>query len=160
MTQQLDACCHADVNLVESITDTVIKLSFATTSEDIADVVKSAARSIARAEGAAFIFNDGSNCFYADEDAISPLWKGKRFSKESCISGYCMTNKRQEAIVDIYLDERIPHDLYRPTFVKSLLMTPVRKEDPIAAIGVYWAHNHQVSDEQAAMIQALADVTA
>lgn len=160
MTQQLDVCCQADVNLVESITDTVIKLSFATTSEDIADLVKSAARSIAGAEGAAFIFSDGSDCFYADEDAISPLWKGKRFPKESCISGYCMTQKKQEAIVDIYLDERIPHDLYRPTFVKSLLMTPVRKEAPIAAIGVYWAHNHQVSDEQSAMIQALADVTA
>jgi len=40
-------------------------------------------------------------------------------------------------IPDVYLDERIPHDAYRPTFVKSLVMTPIGKEEPIGAIGCY-----------------------
>ena len=40
-----------------------------------------------------------------------------------------------------------PLDAYRPTFVKSLVMTPVRLEDPVAAIGAYWATAHPPSPE-------------
>ncbi len=126
----------------------------------MAGVIKTAARKLACADGAAFVFSENELCYYADEDAISALWKGKRFRKEECISGWCMLNKSQVAISDIYLDERIPHEAYRPTFVKSLLMTPVRRNEPLAAIGTYWAHNHEVTSEQQRILQALADVTA
>jgi hypothetical protein len=63
-----------------------------------------------------------------------------------------MLNGQTVVIPDIYLDDRIPHDAYRPTFVKSLVMTPVRMEDPIAAIGAYWARTTAVAgrDRQAA----------
>ncbi len=50
-----------------------------------------------------------------------------------------MLNRQIAVIPDIYLDPRIPHEAYRPTFVKSLVMVPVREADPIAAIGAYWA---------------------
>jgi two-component sensor histidine kinase len=63
-------------------------------------------------------------------------------------------------IPDIYLDDRIPHDAYRPTFVKSLIMTPVRPDDPIAAIGAYWAENHQPSPDVVAKLQVMARATA
>jgi hypothetical protein len=36
---------------------------------------------------------------------------------------------RAVAIEDIYLDDRIPHEAYRPTFVKSLAMLPIRQLD-------------------------------
>ena len=48
-----------------------------------------------------------------------------------------MEHGRTVAIPDIYEDERIPHDAYRPTFVKSLAMVPVRQEEPIAALGAF-----------------------
>jgi len=30
--------------------------------------------------------------FYADEDAIGPLWKGQRFPMDHCISGWAMVH--------------------------------------------------------------------
>ena len=63
-------------------------------------------------------------------------------------------------IPDIYSDDRIPHDAYRPTFVKSLMMVPVRREDPIAAIGAYWAAYHVATPMEIGVLQSLADAAA
>jgi hypothetical protein len=56
-----------------------------------------------------------------------------------------MMQGRSVAIRNIYDDDRIPPDAYRATFVKSLAMVPVRKEDPIAAMGAYWADERDVT---------------
>jgi putative nucleotidyltransferase with HDIG domain len=106
------------------------------------------------------VLRDGDFCFYADEDAISPLWKGQRFPMGTCISGWAMKNRLPVAIEDIYSDRRIPHDTYRPTFVKSLAMVPIRTLDPVGAIGNYWAESHQPTKDELELLQALADTTA
>lgn len=54
----------------------------------------------------------------------------------------------------------MPHAAYRPTFVKSLAMMPVRDRDPIAAIGVYWATKHQATDIELRVLKVLADASA
>jgi GAF domain-containing protein len=92
--------------------------------------------------------------------AIEPLWKGQRFRLERCISGWAMRNRRSVAIEDIYVDDRIPHDAYRPTFVKSLAMVPIRKLDPVGAIGNYWATSRRPTEGEVTLLQALADSTA
>ena len=80
-------------------------------------------------------------------------------SKPAFPAGRCST--RQHVVVpDIYADERIPHDAYRPTFVKSLVMVPVRREDPIAAIGAYWADYHAATPAEIGVLQSLADAAA
>ena len=144
------------ITLVELIED----LSSARTVEQIADVVRSAARRITGADGVAFILRDGDNCFYLDEDAIGPLWKGRRFPMSACISGWAMLNRQVAVIPDIYQDDRIPHDAYRPTFVKSLVMTPVRPNDPIAAIGAYWAQARRPTDDEVRKLEIMARATA
>jgi hypothetical protein len=63
-------------------------------------------------------------------------------------------------IEDIYVDDRIPHDAYRPTFVRSLTMVPIRRVDPIGAIGNYWRSHHRASPEEVELLRALADATA
>ena len=60
---------------------------------------------------------------------------------------------------DFYKDERVPIDAYESTFVRSLAMTPIRKENPIGAIGTYWRETHRPTPEQLEMLQALADTT-
>jgi diguanylate cyclase (GGDEF)-like protein len=138
----------------------VQELSLARCVEDVQGVVRVAARNLAAADGATFVLRDGDRCFYADEYAIAPLWKGERFPLEACISGWAMLNRQSVAIEDIYADERIPHDAYRPTFVKSLCMVPIRRVDPLGAIGLYWASHHSPSEREIALAQALADSTA
>lgn len=141
------------------LVDAVKQLSLARSVDRIVEIVRHAARQINQADGATFVLRDGDLCHYIDEDAISPLWKGLKFPLETCISGWAMLNREAAVVSDIYVDPRIPHDAYRPTFVKSLVMVPIRGEAPIGAIGNYWAKEHQATPDEVELIQALADST-
>ena len=145
---------------MEQLVEVVQQLSLARNLETIMEIVRHAARSITGADGATFVLRDGDKCFYAEEDAISPLWKGQRFPMKACISGWVMLNRQAAVIEDIYADSRIPADAYRPTFVKSLAMVPIRTIDPVGAIGNYWASRRLPTPEQVKLLQALADTTA
>ncbi len=145
---------------LEVLLGAVSELSFAQHLEDVQRIVRERARQLLRSDGATFILRDVDTCFYADENAISPLWKGQRFPLEHCISGWSMINRRAAAIEDIYVDPRIPHQAYRPTFVRSLVMVPVRRQDPIAAIGFYWSEHHRATEQEISLAQALADSVA
>jgi diguanylate cyclase (GGDEF)-like protein len=148
------------VGAMEHLVDVVQSLSMAHDLQSIMDIMRHAARELTGADGATFVLRDDGKCFYAEEDAIAPLWKGLRFPMETCISGWAMMNRQSAVIPDIYVDSRIPADAYRPTFVKSLAMVPIRTRDPIGAIGNYWAEMRQPTPEQMKVLQTLADVTA
>jgi len=137
----------------------VEELSLARDLESIMTIVRRAARELTGADGATFVLKDGEFCYYADENAIAPLWKGQRFPLKICISGWAMLNRQPAVIEDIYADPRIPVDAYRPTFVKSLAMVPIRTEEPIGAIGNYWAKQRMPSKEEIELLQALANTT-
>src|SRR5690348_5071951 len=132
------------------------RLATAATLDEIMDVVRSSARAISGADGVTFVLREGSSYYYADENGISPLWKGQRFPMTLCISGWCMMSAKTAAIADVFADERIPHDVYRQTYVKSLVMTPVSKREPVAAIGLYWSEHRTFSDRDIATAEALA----
>lgn len=138
----------------------VQELSLARNLDAVMAVVRRAARELTGADGATFVLGDGDKCFYADEDAIEPLWKGQRFPMSACISGWTMLNRQSVVIEDIYADSRIPADAYRPTFVKSLVMVPIRPQAPIGAIGNYWARPHLATADEIDLLNALANTTA
>jgi len=145
-------------------TDTFVagirRLSRAGSLQEVMATATQAARSLLGADGITFVLREEDRCHYADEDAISPLWKGKRFPIDACISGWCMMQGRTATIRNVYDDNRIPHGAYEPTFVKSLAMVPVRKEDPIAAMGAYWANEREVTSEELDLLQTIADAAA
>lgn len=144
---------------LERLLSCVQSLSLARDLETIMALVRKEARELTGADGATFVLREGDNCYYAEENAIAPLWKGKRFPMSTCISGWVMLNKQAAMIEDIYADPRIPVDAYRPTFVKSLLMVPIRKDSPIGAIGNYWSKPHVPTMQEIKLLQALADST-
>ena len=148
------------VESTQILVRTVQELSLARSIERVMEIVRTSARRLTGADGATFVLKDGDKCYYADEDAISPLWKGSRFPLQTCISGWAMLNKKPAVIEDIYKDPRIPHDAYRPTFVKSLAMVPIRTIEPIGAIGNYWATTRMPTAEEVTLLQSLADITA
>ncbi len=149
-----------DYDIVQRLVLAVRDLATARDLGSVVEVVRHAAREMVRADGATFVLRDEGMCFYVDEDAIEPLWRGQRFPLGACISGWSMMHSEQVVIEDIYLDDRIPHEAYRPTFVHSLVMTPVRALEPIAAIGTYWAGRHRPSKAELEALQTLADSTA
>ena len=138
----------------------VQELSLARDLNTIMAIVRTAAREMTGADGATFVLREGDKCYYADEDAIAPLWKGQRFPLEACVSGWSMLNGQTAVIEDIYSDARIPADAYRATFVKSLVMVPIRTQSPIGAIGNYWGERRLPTKENVELLQALANTTA
>jgi len=147
------------VRAMERLVEVVQELSQARDLDGIMAIVRHAARQLTGADGATFVLRDGDQCHYAGEEAIAPLWKGRRFPMNVCVSGWAMLNRQPAVIEDIYADPRIPAEAYRPTFVKSLVMVPIRTADPVGAIGNYWATRRRPRPEEVKLLQALADST-
>jgi serine phosphatase RsbU (regulator of sigma subunit) len=152
------------LHLLDRLVAVCEELSHARDMDMVMAVVRRAARELTGADGATFVLLDhgpeGLLCHYADEDAISPLWKGSRFPVHSCISGWSMLHKATVVIPDIYADARIPVDLYEPTFVRSLVMAPIRKNDPLGAVGTYWRESRTPTEQEVRILEALTDITA
>ncbi len=112
-SQQLERYNHA----MELLVTVVQELSLARSLDEITAIVRHAARELTGADGATFVLRQGDMCYYAEENAIQPLWKGRRFPIHICMGGWCMLNRRQAIIEDVYGDERIPIEAYEPTFI-------------------------------------------
>ena len=149
-----------DTPLLTAFIAIVRRLSVARSLPELMEIVTHAARTLLGADGITFVLREGDLCYYAEENSISPLWKGRRFPMSACISGWCMIERRSAVIPDIYGDHRIPHHAYRPTFVRSLLMVPVRQDDPIAAMGAYWASTREISASEVDLLQCVANASA
>jgi signal transduction histidine kinase len=150
---------HAGGDPAERFIDVVQELSLARDLGTVMAIVRRAGRELTAADGATFILRERETCYYAAEDAVAPLWTGRRFPITECISGWVMLNKQPVVIEDIYNDSRIPVDLYRQTFVRSLAVVPIRTSAPVGAIGNYWSTRHRASSEELKMLQALANST-
>jgi len=128
--------------------------------DDVVATLRSTARRLIGADGIAVILRENEQCWYVEEDAMGPLWKGHKFPLASCISGWAMLHRETVVIADIREDPRIPQELYKDTFVRSLLMVPVRSDDPIGAIGAYWSDCYRPSEVQVETLERLARATA
>ncbi|MBK1839170.1 GAF domain-containing sensor histidine kinase [Azospirillum sp. YIM B02556] len=136
------------------------QISRARSTDEVVATIRASARSLIGCQGIAIVLKDGGLCHYVEEDAIGPLWKGQKFPASACISGWSMINRKTAVIPDIALDDRIPHDLYRATFVRALAMAPVRVDDPVAAIGAYWSQPYSPEGWEVETLEALAEAAA
>nr|BFE59588.1 hypothetical protein GCM10020063_041140 [Dactylosporangium thailandense] len=141
----------------EQLKIAVADLALVQDVEQAQQIIRTTARRLVNAHGSTVVLLDHGYCFYADEDAVSPLWKGQRFPVRQCISGWSILNRQPAIVPDIQVDKRVPQEAYRPTFVKSLVIVPMRVEDPLGAIGAYWIQPHHVTDEELTRLQSLAE---
>jgi GAF domain-containing protein len=123
--------------------------------DDVLAAMRHNARASVGADGVALVLRDGDLCHYAAEDAIAPLWEGRRFAIATCISGWSMLHAETAVIEDITADPRIPLDVYRPTFVRSLIITPVGADTPAAAFGAYWKNVRRFADTEIAAVKTM-----
>lgn len=138
----------------------VERLAGARSTAEVVETLRTSARNLVSAEGICIVLRDNGKCHYVEEDAIKPLWKGGKFPLETCISGWAMLNGKTAVIPDVFVDDRIPHAIYRETFVKSLVMTPIGHGDSTAALGAYWARNYQAPPEVIDTLATLARAAA
>jgi PAS domain S-box-containing protein len=143
-----------------ALVEAVEKLTAAQSLEEVSVQVRSSARRVLGADGISFVLREGDLCHYFDEDAIGPLWKGQRFPAETCISGWAMINRETAVVPDISVDARIPQEAYARTFVRSLIMSPIRKHDPLGAIGAYWATPRLPTEAEIKALETMARAAA
>jgi len=146
-------------NHLQSLIEVIQNLAKARSLDEIVSSVKVAARKLTNADGATFILREGDKCYFIDEDALYPLWKGLRFPLEERIGGWAILNKEMVIAEDIYKDERINSDVYKHTFVNSLAMFPIRMENPVGVIGIYWSKNYRPTEDEIIIVKTLADAT-
>ncbi len=131
------------------------RFTVAYTQESIIETVRQTARGVCKSDGITFVLRDGDMCHYVEEDAIGPLWKGQKFPLSACISGWAMLNAKTAVIEDVFADPRIPYDAYLPTFVKSLIMTPLGTRH-VAAMGAYWKDKRSFSPAEIETVKSYA----
>jgi diguanylate cyclase (GGDEF)-like protein len=148
------------VSTIDILAEAVQELSLVNEMSELQALVARSARELTGADGATFVLREGSESFYAAEDAIAPLWKGSRFPVAECPCGWTLNNRQPLVVTDVYADHRLPPDPFRRTFVESLAIVPIRSMAPIGAIGCYWSDTHTPDSLELAALQALADASA
>ena len=148
---------HSEFVRSALLSDAQQRLTLAHTQAAIVEEVRKTARTICQSDGITFVLRDGDACHYVEEDAIAPLWKGRTFPLESCISGWAMMNGQTAVIEDVFDDPRIPYDAYLPTFVKSMIMTPLGERN-VAAMGAYWKEKRSFSDLKIMSVKTYAAI--
>ena len=133
------------------------ELSLARTVPEIHRVVSRSARRLTRADGSSVVLVDGTFGHYVDEDGTGPGWKGRRIPLDSCVTGWCVRERRPVVVEDVRADIRLPVAPYWSTPVTSLVVVPIRSQDPIGAIASYWTARHAPIADEVRMLQALAD---
>lgn len=144
---------------VEALADAICALDAARSLADVQAIVRTAARALTGADGATVVFRDGDQCFYADEDAVSPLWRGERFPVNACLSGWAIANRTSALVADAEHDALIPVAAYRPSFIRSMAMVPIG-DDAVGAVAVYWAERFRATDLHLRLLGQLADAAA
>ncbi len=145
---------------LQALVQRIPELNRAAALPSLQALVCRVARDMVGADGASFVRRDAGDCVYEAEDAISPLWTGRRFPLKACVSGWCMLQGEPVVISDVRADPRAPQTLYRPTFVQSLVMTPIGRSDPGAAIGCYWSVPREPKPHERWLLLALAEMVA
>ncbi|EJU09589.1 two-component sensor histidine kinase [Sphingomonas sp. LH128] len=136
------------------------RLASARSMPAVVEVLRDTARGAIGADGIAVVLKDGDQCSYVAEDAIAPLWSGRRFPADQCISGWSMQHVETVIVSDVRADPRIPQTAYEPTFVRSLAMVRIGRPDPVAALGAYWSTTGPPPEGSIARLESLGRLAA
>ncbi|TWE02133.1 PAS domain S-box-containing protein [Pseudomonas sp. AG1028] len=132
------------------------RLAMAASLDEVVAILRDTARATVGAEGIAVIIEQQGRCAYVAEDAASPLWQGQKFASDACVSGWSMLNRETVAIRDVRDDPRVPQTAYTTTFVRSLVMVPIGRPAPVAALGAYWGDVRDHHPDTIARLESLA----
>jgi diguanylate cyclase (GGDEF)-like protein len=143
----------------EILTSTIQDLARVPKLVQIEAVVTSAARRMTGAAAAALVMREDETADYVAEDSFAPLLKDRQVPLDRDIAGWAIRNRARVAIRNVLADERVDHETYASTFVKSLAIVPIRAHDPVGALGVYWSSPHQPSESELSVLHALAAAT-
>lgn len=123
-----------------------------------------AARALTGADGAAFLMKEEAGFVHCAEDAIAPVLQGASQPAETSPAALAVKERRTVAIRDVRSPgdngHRMPVAVYGSTFVRGLVLAPIRRDDPCGALALYWARPHRAADHEKLLLETLADASA
>lgn len=132
------------------------QLETAQSLDEVVAALRASARAVVGSDGIAVVLREGESVVYAAEDAIEPLWRGRRFPVSECVSGWAILNGETVIVPDIELDPRVPIAAYRTTSMRSLVIVPIGFPEPVAALGAYWCASVIPDDATICRLETLA----
>src|SRR3954471_4718259 len=90
------------------MSDALALLGQAASVEAALEVLRAHTRAIGCADGVAVVRREGDEMVHVGEDAVAPLWTGRRFPIDQCVSGLAMSERRPIYIPDVTADPRVP----------------------------------------------------
>ena len=132
----------------------------ASSLETVATVAVSAARDVAKADGADLIVRDGTLCHQVAEEGLAPQISEHRLPLATCVAGRALALGEDVVIEDTGTLLDAAGDLTVPDRVASLAAIADRAATPAIAIGVYWASRTSPSQDQVHLLKVLADSVA
>jgi GAF domain-containing protein len=132
------------------------ELAAAECEDDLVAALIGHARLLVGADGICIVRRESEEVRYIAEDAMAPLWAGRTFPIDACISGTAMLQNRPILIPDIRADRRMALPAYEATFVRSLAVLPIGKPRPRLAIGAYWSAPGPIPRQAVDMLSNLA----
>jgi len=161
ITQRSHAESRAsDLNRRLALLAEVVKgLAAARDVDKVMQIARDAARQLVDADGACVVHRDGELTVCVAEDTIAQLPPEQWLPLTNSIADWTVAHGQVAAVEDVFDDGRIAPETFRGTFVKSLVMVPLRPSEPLGAIGVYRAQRHLASPDELRLLQALADST-
>ena len=115
------------------------------------------ARALLGADGCTLVLRDGDACAYVEEDAIAPLWKGRRFALDACMPGLVMRSHGYLVIGDVRDDPRVPREVYAPTFVRGLALVSIGRDQALGALEACWSEPHEADASELERLRTLAE---
>jgi diguanylate cyclase (GGDEF)-like protein len=153
MSQRRSSRSQNDVPSVEHLVSVIQELSRIRDMRTLHTVVCTAAHKLAGTDSAHIYLHTGGQ-----EGAR--VEAGGRPPVDICIGKWVVQHRRPVLVSDIADDLRIPAEGRNSHGAKSMLMVPIRRSNPIGAIGSYWGQVYRPSEFELNMLQALADSTA
>ena len=142
------------------LADAVRSIATASGPEEALVRLAAAARAVIGSDGITIVRRDDDQVAYVTEDAISPLWAGQCFPIRTCVSGQALLARAPIFIPDIAEDKRVPLNAYVATFVRSMGVVPIGRDDPRYALGAYWRDAQPIAPIAIERMMLLADAVA
>ncbi len=143
--------------MVERLMPLLKELFIAHDEESIKIIVSKAVRDLTGADLATCDLFDKYMTQKAFEGTTVPLTV-QPFPLESYIAERIMADPEPLIIDDLQADDRIPDDIYRPVYIKSLIAIPIGRDAPFGAVTAYWSTNYSPESEVVKILNSLSEL--
>lgn len=123
---------------VDPLHNILVAIDNAATHYEVIAQLRASAREIAGADGIAIVRREGDEVVCLTENAVAPLWSGRRFPINTCVSRRPLIEGVPVVVHDLDHDVEVRERDNLPPFIKSIAVYPLGGAPLPMALGIHW----------------------